>query len=229
MSNIGKIGVAPQRRREQLTVPGAEGEFALGRDEGAMVSMADLMGDMEDAPGIGGLKKKLSRLEKAEPMTVPASKRTKDKLDREAAYNSASKDVGKWGIQVRHRCAQNVRPYSPFHFPQQCCTVLRHAAVAVQVQKNRQAEQLILAEEATPRIVSSASLANNHSAKTDMEKQVHEALMNAGMDEASIQKYEELELKSVSVEEVMARQKEVRATHPLSYSDLRFRRFPQLH
>jgi len=78
-----------------------------------------------------------------------------------------------------------------------------------QVQKERQAEQLILAEEATPRIVSSASLAANHTAKTVLETQVQAALAAAGMDEASIAKYEELELKKCSVEEVQARQKEL--------------------
>jgi len=78
-----------------------------------------------------------------------------------------------------------------------------------QVQKERRAEQLVLAEEQTPRIVSSASLANSHRAETTMEKQVQAALAAAGMDEESISKYEELELKKCSVEEVQARQKEL--------------------
>ena len=87
-----------------------------------------------------------------------------------------------------------------------------------QVQKERQAEQLVLAEEATPRIVSSASLAANFTPKTALEQQVQAALAAAGMDEESIAKYEELELKKCSVEEVQARQKELAKMRSLMLS-----------
>ena len=174
MSKVAKMAGA-KARREQVT-EGAEGEFALGNTQEGEVSLGDLMGSFSDMPGESGLKKKLSKLEKKAPMAAPLSKRSKEKVDREAAYAKSSKDVTKWQGQV---------------------------------QKERQAEQLVLADEATPRIVSSASLAANHRAETPLEKQVQEALAAAGMDEASIAKYEELELKKCSVEEVQARQKEL--------------------
>ncbi|KAG0239310.1 hypothetical protein BGW41_007795 [Actinomortierella wolfii] len=158
------------------------------------LDLMDLVSTFQDEAGFSSLKKNIQALESGnkkgkavETLAAPLPKIVQDRLNREAAYTEASKEVSKW-LPI--------------------------------VQKNRQADHLAFPLNAPgPESQSSASLASDFHASTEMEKEVESVLVAGGMQEKSLMKFEELSLNKMSVEEVEKRRAELRMMRELMFRD----------
>ncbi|ORY93150.1 small-subunit processome [Syncephalastrum racemosum] len=188
-----------KRALEQRTEVYNEGEFNLPArssrtaDVKHTLDMKDLMGSMggEDA-AFSELRQSLLQLDgkgkKAmkSALSAPVPKRVQDRLDRQAAYQAASKEVSEWSDIVM---------------------------------QNREAEHLVfpLQESGTSTKASNATLSDKFSAQTDLEKQIEQALADAGLKDEELEAFEALKLNKLSVKEVEERQRELRMMRELMF------------
>lgn len=87
-----------KRRVEDVTEPRAEGEFNIqGTKDTENVGLDVLLGSLKDSTSFGGLKEKISNMEKKKLTLVkPASKTKTEQATRKVAYDNAKFEVSKW-------------------------------------------------------------------------------------------------------------------------------------
>ncbi|CAG8607857.1 2819_t:CDS:10 [Paraglomus brasilianum] len=86
------------------------------------------------------------------------------------------------------------------------------------VKENRKKEHLEFPMNAQPsHQISTSQLVSSFKATTPLEKQIEKALVESGVEEKNLQKYEELQLNKLSVDEVLARQRELRRMRELAF------------
>ncbi len=160
-----------------------ESEFNLNtreEDESTKkLSLADLMGTVDDESSFGTLKSGLEALAgKGKNLTrraldAPLPKRVQDRLERTAAASAANEEITKWAPTVKmNREAQHLS------FPMQDTTV--------RTQEGK----------------TSSAMASKCKAETPLEQQIAEALAQAGMKDEELEEFEALKLNKLTVEEV---------------------------
>ncbi|KAG0299390.1 hypothetical protein BGZ98_010089 [Dissophora globulifera] len=158
------------------------------------LDMLDLVSTIQDEAGFSALKKNVQALESGskkgkvvDTLAAPLPKIVQDRLNRQAAYDEAKKEVTKW-LPI--------------------------------VQKNRQAEHLAFPLNAPPiDAPSSSTLASKFQASTQMEREVQDVLVAAGMHEKKLMEFEELALNKMSTEEVEKRRADLRMMRDLMFRE----------
>jgi U3 small nucleolar RNA-associated protein 14 len=175
-----------------------ESEFNLNtreEDESTKkLSLADLMGTVDDESSFGTLKSGLEALAgKGKNLTrraldAPLPKRVQDRLERTAAASAANEEITKWAPTVKmNREAQHLS------FPMQDTTV--------RTQEGK----------------TSSAMASKFKAETPLEQQIAEALAQAGMKDEELEEFEALKLNKLTVEEVEEKRKELRLMRELMF------------
>ncbi|KAI9485688.1 MAG: small-subunit processome [Benjaminiella poitrasii] len=175
-----------------------ESEFNLPTreedDASKKLSLADLMGTVEDESSFGLLKSGLDNLAgKGKNVTrraldAPLAKRSQDRLERQAALSKATEEISEWQPTV-----QRLREAEHLSFPMQDPT------------------------EMPRRTRSSAAMASKFKPETSLEKQISDALAEAGMKDEELEEFEALKLNKLTVEEIEERRKELRMMRELMF------------
>ncbi|KAG0180067.1 hypothetical protein DFQ29_001288 [Apophysomyces sp. BC1021] len=187
-----------QKYIEEQTEAYEENEFNLSARSGASVSakkkldMNDMMDTFGNESSFRTLRQSLLELDgkgKAAVKTAleaPLPKRIQDRVERQAAYKEANKEISRWQQTVK---------------------------------ENREADHLSFPMQAPEKqeMASSAALASKFKAETDLEKQIEEALSQAGMKDEELEAFEALKLNKLSVEEIEERRKELRLMRELMF------------
>ncbi|KAJ2763415.1 hypothetical protein H4S06_000102 [Coemansia sp. BCRC 34490] len=157
-------------------------------------------GDGEGKPAreMRALHDKVRGMEKAAKragsgvVAAPAPKRLQDQMDRKVAYAQTKKEVSQWQTAVdANRNAEHLS------FPLSVSQAKAAVAAAA---------------------VSTSSLAQGSSgAGNEMERQIQSVLEESGMTDKQQRQYEELELQSLTPEEVRGRQRELRLMRELMF------------
>ncbi|KAJ2510173.1 hypothetical protein GGI11_005588 [Coemansia sp. RSA 2049] len=157
-------------------------------------------GDGEGKPAreMRALHDKVRGMEKAAKragsgvVAAPAPKRLQDQMDRKVAYAQTKKEVSQWQTAVdANRNAEHLS------FPLSVSQAKAAVAAAA---------------------VSTSSLAQGSSgAGNEMERQIQSVLEESGMTDKQQRQYEELELQSLTPEEVRDRQRELRLMRELMF------------
>jgi U3 small nucleolar RNA-associated protein 14 len=111
--NMAEDGRGRKKRLSERTEAYDESEYSMSAhaqsSSGAKkkLDIADMMDALDDESGFGALKKNLRELEGSgkskikETLAAPLPKRIQDRLNRQAAYKEAKKEVGKWQPLVK--------------------------------------------------------------------------------------------------------------------------------
>ncbi|KAJ2962821.1 hypothetical protein NQZ79_g2114 [Umbelopsis isabellina] len=111
--NAAEDGRGKKKRLSERTEAYDESEYSMSAhaqsSSGAKkkLDIADMMDALDDESGFGALKKNLRELEGTgkskvkETLAAPLPKRIQDRLNRQAAYKEAKKEVGKWQPLVK--------------------------------------------------------------------------------------------------------------------------------
>lgn len=111
--NAAEDGRGKKKRLSERTEAYDESEYSMSAhaqsSHGAKkkLDIADMMDALDDESGFGALKKNLRELEGSgkskvkETLAAPLPKRIQDRLNRQAAYKEAKKEVGKWQPLVK--------------------------------------------------------------------------------------------------------------------------------
>lgn len=194
----GDEGSSKKRQLKERNEAYKESEFNLSTreedDASKKLSLADLMGTVEDEGGLGELKAGLESLAgkgkntTRKALDAPLAKRVQDRMDRQVALEQANKEVTKWQPTVKMlREAEHVT------FPLQDPYAVPKG--------NR----------------SSAAMAGKFKAETTLEQQISRALADAGMKDEELEEFEALKLNKLTVEEVEAKRKELRMMRELMF------------
>ncbi|ORX55819.1 small-subunit processome [Hesseltinella vesiculosa] len=153
------------------------------------LDLADMMGSLQGEASLGQVKSSLESLAAKSKATLsaPLAKRVQDRLEREVAYGQAAKEITRWEPTVLEN-----RSADHLHFPMQ------------NGQETRDSK-------------TSASLASTFVASTNLEKQIEQALQDAGMKDEELEAFESLKLNKLSVEEVEQRRQELAMMRELMY------------
>ncbi|KAI8073188.1 small-subunit processome [Gongronella butleri] len=169
-----------------------ENEFNLPNKkdtQGNKLDLADMMGSLDGEASLGDVRSTLQQLtsKKQTALSAPLAQPIQDRLERQAAYQQATKEINRWESTVlENRSADHL------HFPMQNA-------------------------DSAPNNLTSASLASQFVASTNLEKQIEAALQQAGMKDEELEAFEALKLNKLSVEEVEARRKELAMMRELMY------------
>ncbi|KAI8887091.1 small-subunit processome [Backusella circina FSU 941] len=189
----GDQGQSKKRHLKEKNEGKQESEFNLGQKDQNKLDISDLMETVDNEAAFGNLRQGLEDLKGkgknlvTQALDAPLAKRIQDRMEREAAYKSAKTEVSKWQATVR---------------------------------QNREAEHLEfpMINSDTPKHPKSVStMVNQFAAQTDLEKQISDALSNAGMKDEELEAFEALKLNKLSVEEVEERRKELRMMRELMF------------
>ncbi|ORZ12308.1 small-subunit processome [Absidia repens] len=185
---VDKNGIKKHKPLAERSEIYQENEFNLPVQQPSKVGgkkkldLKDLMGSMDGEASMGGLRDAVKAMSdntaKQAALSAPLPQRIQDRMERQAAYTEAKKEVSRWEPTVK---------------------------------ENREAEHLSfpMQQSVTDHKVTSAALASKFIADTDMEKEIEQALQDAGMKDAELEAFEALKLNKLSVEEVEARRKEL--------------------
>ncbi|KAI9302930.1 small-subunit processome [Cunninghamella echinulata] len=174
-----------------------ENEFNLSANKATAneskkkLDLKDLMGSIEGEASLGDLRNTMKTMQSSvktkATVDAPLPKRIQDRLERQAAYKEATKEISKWDATV-----QENRQAEHLSFPMQ------HAST-----KDKD--------------MTSATLTSTFKPNNDMEQQIQEALKQAGMKDEDLEEYEGLKLNKLSIEEVEERRKELAMMRELMY------------
>lgn len=191
-------GSTKKRQLKERNEAYKEGEFNLNtreEDESTKkISLADLMGTVDDESTFGTLKSGLETLAgKGKNLTrraldAPLPKRIQDRLERTAAATAANEEITKWQPTIKMN-----REAEHLSFPMQ--------DVNVRTQEGK----------------TSAAMASKFKAETPLEQQIAEALAQAGMKDEELEEFEALKLNKLTVEEVEEKRKELRLMRELMF------------
>lgn len=191
-------GSSKKRQLKEKNEAYKESEFNLSTreedDSSKKLSLADLMGTVEDEGGLGDLKAGLEKLAgKGKNLTrkaldAPLAKRVQDRMDRQVALEQANKEVTKWQPTVKM-----LREAEHISFPLQDSSATP--------KENR----------------TSAAMASKFKAETTLEQQISQALADAGMKDEELEEFEALKLNKLTVEEVEEKRKELRMMRELMF------------
>ncbi|CAO3643227.1 unnamed protein product [Cunninghamella blakesleeana] len=155
------------------------------------LDLKDIMGSIEGEASLGDLRTTMKTMQSSArsqaTVDAPLPKRIQDRLERQAAYKEANKEISKWDATV-----QENRQAEHLTFPMQ------HASTK---DKN----------------MTSATLASTFKPDNDMEQQIQEALQQAGMKDEDLEEYEGLKLNKLTIEEVEERRKQLAMMRELMY------------
>lgn len=191
-------GSTKKRQLKERNEAYKEGEFNLNtreEDESTKkISLADLMGTVDDETSFSTLKSGLETLAgKGKNLTrraldAPLAKRVQDRLERTAAAAAANEEITKWQPTIKMN-----REAEHLSFPMQ--------DVNVRTQEGK----------------TSAAMASKFKAETPLEQQIAEALAQAGMKDEELEEFEALKLNKLTVEEVEEKRKELRMMRELMF------------
>ncbi|OAC99453.1 hypothetical protein MUCCIDRAFT_148871 [Mucor lusitanicus CBS 277.49] len=152
------------------------------------------MGTVDDEASFGTLKSGLESLAgKGKNLTrraldAPLPKRVQDRMERQVAAKTANEEVSKWQATVKmNREAEHLQ------FPMQ--------DTSVTPKENR----------------TSAAMASKFKAETSLEKQIQDALAQAGMKDEELEEFEALKLNKLTVEQMEEKRKELRMMRELMF------------
>ena len=210
-----------RQRQQERTEVYEENEFNLiaraGADGGnntgsnkKKLDLNDLMDTMDNEGTFTIMRKSLLELDGKgknvvkSALEAPVAKRIQDRADRQAAYQEANKEVGRWEATVNE-----IRQSEHLHFP-----LLNQADYkAASTKKN----------------ITSATLASKFAAQTSMEQQIEQALSQAGMKDEELEEFEALQLNKLSVEEVQKRRQELQMMRELMFrSEIKAKRLKKI-
>lgn len=191
-------GNTQKRQLKERSEAYQESEFNLATreddDSSKKLSLADLMGTVDDEASFGTLKSGLESLAgKGKNLTrraldAPLPKRVQDRMERQAAAKTANEEVSKWQATVKmNREAEHLQ------FPMQ--------DTSVTPKENR----------------TSAAMASKFKAETSLEKQIQDALAQAGMKDEELEEFEALKLNKLTVEQMEEKRKELRMMRELMF------------
>ncbi|KAI8639865.1 small-subunit processome [Parasitella parasitica] len=203
-------GNAKKRQLKERSEAYQESEFNLAArdqdDSSKKLSLADLMGTVDDEASFGALKSGLESLAgKGKNLTrraldAPLPKRVQDRMDRQAASKTATEEISKWQATVKmNREAEHLA------FPMQ--------DTSVTPKENR----------------TSAAMASKFKAETPLEKQIQDALAQAGMKDEELEEFEALKLNKLTVEQMEEKRKELRMMRELMFRhEIKNKRFKKI-
>ena len=191
-------GNTKKRQLKERSEAYQESEFNLATreedDSSKKLSLADLMGTVDDEASFGTLKSGLESLAgKGKNLTrraldAPLPKRIQDRMERQAAAKTATEEISKWQATVKMN-----REAEHLSFPMQ--------DTSVTPKENR----------------TSAAMASKFKAETSLEKQIQDALAQAGMKDEELEEFEALKLNKLTVEQMEDKRKELRMMRELMF------------
>lgn len=193
-----EVGNTKKRQLKERSEAYQESEFNLATreedDSSKKLSLADLMGTVDDEASFGTLKSGLESLAgKGKNLTrraldAPLPKRIQDRMERQAAAKTATEEISKWQATVKMN-----REAEHLSFPMQ--------DTSVTPKENR----------------TSAAMASKFKAETSLEKQIQDALAQAGMKDEELEEFEALKLNKLTVEQMEDKRKELRMMRELMF------------
>ena len=191
-------GTTKKRQLKERNEAYKESEFNLNTreedDSTKKISLSDLMGTVGEDSTFGELKSGLETLAgkgknlARRALDAPLPKRVQDRLERTAAASAANEEISKWQPTIKMN-----REAEHLSFPLQDTTV--------RTQEGR----------------TSAAMADKFKAETPLEKQIADALAQAGMKDEELEEFEALKLNKLTVEEVEEKRKELRLMRELMF------------
>lgn len=191
-------GNTKKRQLKERSEAYQESEFNLATreedDSSKKLSLADLMGTVDDEASFGTLKSGLEALAgKGKNLTrraldAPLPKRVQDRMERQAAAKTANEEISKWQATVKMN-----REAEHLSFPMQ--------DTSVTPKENR----------------TSAAMASKFKPETSLEKQIQEALAQAGMKDEELEEFEALKLNKLTVDQMEEKRKELRMMRELMF------------
>ncbi|KAF7724213.1 hypothetical protein EC973_001232 [Apophysomyces ossiformis] len=197
-NNEEEAATKRQKFHEEQTEAYEENEFNLLARSGSSANakkkldMNDMMDTFGNESSFRTLRQSLLELDgkgktavKA-PLDAPLPKRIQDRVERQAAYKEANKEISRWQPTVK---------------------------------ENREADHLSFPLQAPEKheTTTSAALASKFKAETNLEKEIEEALNQAGMKDEELEAFEALKLNKLSVEEIEERRNELRLMRELMF------------
>ncbi|KAI8092752.1 small-subunit processome [Halteromyces radiatus] len=188
-----------KKRQKQLTERSEvykENEFNLpaqkptSAGKKTKLDLKDLMGSMDGEVALSELRETVKSMaadsKKQTALDAPLPQRIQDRIERQAAYKEANKEITRWEPTVK---------------------------------QNREADHLSfpMQESVTQQKLTSSTLASKFVANTDMEKQIEQALQQAGMKDEELEEFEALKLNKLTVEEVEERRKQLAMMRELMF------------
>ncbi|KAI9596239.1 small-subunit processome [Syncephalis fuscata] len=200
---FGKTKRAPQIKERTEVYTESEYNLTL-RDSSATgkLSLNDLYGALEDQSGLASLKKSLKAIKKTEPI---ASTSTSNTVGTPLAAPLAKRIQQRFDRQVAYEeTTEQISQWEPA------------------VKQNREADHVSFVDRTVSNYKpTSEAMAAQLKPTTDLEKQIHEALIKGGLRENEIKEQEELALNQLSIEEVKARRDELRVLRELMFREER--------
>ncbi|KAG1098192.1 hypothetical protein G6F42_018039 [Rhizopus arrhizus] len=191
-------GNTKKRQLKERSEAYQESEFNLATreedDSSKKLSLADLMGTVDDEASFGTLKSGLEALAgKGKNLTrraldAPLPKRVQDRMERQAAAKTANEEISKWQATVKMN-----REAEHLSFPMQ--------DTSVTPKENR----------------TSAAMASKFKPETSLEKQIQDALAQAGMKDEELEEFEALKLNKLTVDQMEEKRKELRMMRELMF------------
>ncbi|RHZ79054.1 hypothetical protein Glove_152g42 [Diversispora epigaea] len=197
-NNDNSLENRKKKRIQERTEAYEESEYNLTtRESGSSkkkVDYQDLLGAIQEETGFSGLKQKLASLE---------SGGNKGSYKQPLPAPLPKRIQDKLNRQAAYEeTKKDINKWEPI------------------VMQNREAEHLKFPMNPVPHYQpTNNTLTGNFQPSTNLEKEVDTALIESGAKEKDIQKFEELQLSKLSVEEIIARQKELRRMRELMFRE----------